>query len=467
MVAALDSFFAPYARQGALSVAVVRDGRTVVRGYGAPPDAVFRMASLSKVVTALAVVRSGRDLHAPTRYGVTLHHLLTHTSGIDDAFFGNTAPVGAHITLAEHFRRRPPRFGRPAGREVLYSNEGMALAGHVIEDGRAFEEVVAQTVFVPLGMNRSTFAQPPPWPVIASGAESERLIQSPSGAMTSTAADMAKLLAFLLSNDPAAVTMRTHRYGLFEHEGALFHTGRSGHESVLYLDPAKRLGLFLVHTGGLDRDLRKRFVREFGGWRTPAPRAVRIAPGTYRPILFPVHRIERIANLGADTAVREDGDTVAIRLPPFALGETLRFTNGVTGDGYVLDGGGARFTIRGPLFEPVTFAPVRVSGRVQLLLALLAYLAIAVAAFTRGGRLFLVVALLFALAPVAFFANYLPRSAEERPFHVEMSVKLAVTALALASAFAIATPLVARRPLHAVAAICAVGLGGWVFWWIY
>lgn len=466
LAAALNTFFAPYAERGALSVAVIREGRAVVRTYGAPPGAVFRMASLSKVVTALAVVRSGHNLHVPTRYGVTLHHLLTHTSGIDDAFFGNTAPIESPITLAEHFTRRPPRFGRPAGREVVYSNEGLALAGHLIEDSRPFEQIVAETVFAPLGMTRSTFAQPPPWPVIPSGSEKERLIQTPAGAMTGTAEDMAKLLAFLLSDDPATVIMRHNRYGLFQHENAFFHTGRSGHESVLYLDPAKRLGLFLVHTGGLDRDLRKRFVREFGGWRAPAPRAVQITAGTYRPILFPLHRIERLANLGADTSVRAAGSTVTVRLPPLAAGETLVFTNGVTADGFVLNSNGGRFTISGPLFEPITFEPVRVSGRLQLLLALAAWIILASAAFTRGGRLFAVVALLFALAPVAFFANYLPRSAEARPFHVEMSVKLGVATLAVAAAFAMATPLVARRAHHVIAAVCAASLGVWVLWWI-
>lgn len=443
----------------ALAFAIVQDGRVVeIRN----PDAVFRMASLSKVVTAYAVVKSGADLHADTGHGVTLHHLLTHTSGIEDAFFGNTVPVSEQVTLADHFRERPPRFGRAPGDAVVYSNEGMTLAGHLAANG-PFEEWIAKTVFAPLGMTRSSFEQPPPFPVIASGAEGERLVQAPAGAMVSTASDMARLLIALLSDDSAAKSMRANRYGLFEYGGAFFHTGRSGHESVLYLNPEKRLGIFLVHTGGLDRNLRTNFVRDRGGWTPPAPTNPRIESGTYRPLLFPVHRIERIANLGADAAVRINGDRITLRLPPLAMGKTLTFDRGLTADGYVVRGNGDRFTITGPLFEPVTFVrvPAYASGRVQLIVAFSLFVAIVIAAFR--DRLFATVAILFLLAPVMFFASYLPRSAEVRPFVVESSVKMAVAVLVTASAFALTTPLLRRRPVHTAAAVM---LGVWTLWWV-
>src|SRR5687768_542281 len=101
------------------------------------------MASLSKVVTAYAVVKSGADLHAGK---VTLHHLLTHTSGIDDRAFGNIVPMGKKVSLSEHFRHHPPRFGRPPGETVVYSNEGMTLAGYRLA-GDGFEQYVAERVF--------------------------------------------------------------------------------------------------------------------------------------------------------------------------------------------------------------------------------------------------------------------------------------------------------------------------------
>lgn len=460
LAATLDEYFAPYSKRGALAVAIVQDGKpAAIRAYGSSPDDAFRLASLSKVVTALAVVKSGADLHAPTRYGVTLHQLLTHTSGIDDAFFGNTVPVEEDVTLAEHFRRRPPRFGRAAGEVVVYSNEGMTLAGHLIENGRRFEEVVQKTVLEPLAMTHSTFMQPPPFPVIPSGAENERLVQSPAGAMIGTAGDMARLMVFLLSDDPAAVTMRANRYGLFELGGAYFHTGRSGHESVLYLSPKKRLGLFLVHTGGLGRDLRRNFVRDFGGWELPKPRSVQLDAGIYRPFLLPTHRIESAARLATDTSVRVDASTITVRMPPFATGQQLVFENGVTKDSYVLTGEGRRFTITGPLFEPVTFERIAVSGRAQLIAA-----AVAFVVMLAGGRKFLIAGALFALVPITFFAFY-----RFNPFFVEAAVNRALIVLGAAVLAAFATPFMVRksgRRRHVVAAVAAITLGIWLSFFV-
>ena len=463
VAASLESFLTPYEKQGTIAAAIVQDGKVVALRN---PDTAFRMASLSKVVTAYAVVGSGADLHAPTVHGrVTLHHLLTHTSGIDDRVYGNTVPVAKRVTLSEHFREHPPRFGRAAGDTVVYSNEGITLAGYLIA-GDSFERYVAERVFGPLGMTGSTFVQPPPFPVVPSGSEGERLVQAPAGAMTSTAADMARLMIALLSDDPATRLMREKKYGLFEFGGALFHTGRSGHESVLYLVPAKRLGLFLVHSGGMGRDIRLTFVRQFAGWDAPPRSQPRIAGGTYRPILFPRYRIERMAALVADTTVTTRGNIITARMPPLALGETRTFTGGLSDKGLHLSGSDDRFTITGPLTEPMTFMriPWYATGRVHLLIAFSAYALIAMAALQH--RLFALVAALFALSPLSFFASYLPRSAETRPFAVDTSVRIAVAILMLAVGFAMTTPLVARKPLQIAAAIASVMLGAGVLWWV-
>lgn len=440
LVAVFAAFFAPYEGRGEFAYAVVRDGRVEALRN---PGAVFRMASLSKVVTAMAVVRSGARLDAPTEYGVTLRHLLTHTSGIDDALFGNSVPISQNVTLEEHFRRRPPRFGRRAGEAVAYSNEGMTLAGWLASRPMPFEEFAARHVFRPLGMSRSSFAQPPPFEVVASGEEHVRMVQAPAGAMVSTASDMARLMIAL---------MDAPKIGMFEYGGAYFHTGRSGHESVLYLNPRKRLGLFLVHTGGLDRDLRKRFVARFGGWNVE-PTNPRCQSGTYRPFLLPKHRIENAANLATDTSLRVDGNVVHMRMPPFALGRKLTFVNGLTADGYVLQCG-ANVTITGPLFEPQTFERIAISGRATLVTAAILFLVMAI-----GGKAFLGIALLFLMAPATFFLSYMPRDPETRPFFVGMSVNVALAVLAFAVLAALASPLLARRPRkprHVVASVAAV-----------
>lgn len=466
----LDQHFASQAGRGAIAVAVVRDGEVTTREYGTPPGSVFRMASLSKVVTAYAVHRSRLDPNM--KYdgtNVTLRHLLTHTSGIDDAAFGNTAPVTDVITLEEHFRRRPPHFTRPPGREIVYSNEGVALAGLLLERaaGMPFERVVEERVFRPLGMNHSTFVQPPPFKVVPSGAEGQRLIQSPFGAMVSNAEDMARFMSALLSTDLP--------YGMFDNDiggyRARFHTGRSGHESVLYLIPEQRIGLFLVSDIRVDR---KRFVQDFIAAFLP-PRAVtppgtpRIAGGTYRPFILPRGRIEYAGNLATDTSVKVDGDTIHVRLAPFAQGQKLVFTKGITPDGYVIRGSGNRFTITGPLFEPLTFQRLRwwQIGRVNIAFAILGFLVVLSVAIRRRG-IALVMVLFVLAAPISFALMYQTRSAEDRPFAVASALRVATSMLLLACVAGLWLPYRAWRSksVHdAIAAACAIALPVFLYCW--
>jgi Beta-lactamase len=440
----------------AIATAVVRDGQTVsIRTSGAPREAAFRMASLSKVVTAYAamkLVREGRlELDADiSRYlggrpaGVTLRHLLTHTSGIEDAHFGNAVPIGGPIpTLEEHFRERPPVFARPPGAYVVYSNEGYALIGLLIErvTETQFAEYVQRAVFEPLGMTRSTFAQPPPFPVVPSGAEGQALIQAPAGAMVGTVDDMARLLVALLDDPPV--------HGLFRDGNALFHTGRSGHESVLYLDPSRRLGAFLVTSDGADRTLRQRFIDDVAGPSRPMPRTVRIASGTYKALILPVTRVERLGELATDADVHASGSRITIDLPPFAR-KTVTFAGGASADGQYLEAARDGFVLKKRLADPVAFVriPWWRTGRARMLFAFVSGLILLSAVFRAPGAarvLFVLVLVFLAAAPLLFAGNYLPRDAESRPFHVQDSVALATTMFTIASVVACLTPFAAWR----------------------
>lgn len=480
LAAAID--LSAYAQRGAAAAAVVRDGRVVSIEN---PQAVFRMASLSKVVTAYAVMQLARegkldlqadiatylgDLPMRRHHGakVTTQQLLTHTSGVDDAFFGNVVPLDQHIpTLEEHFRARPPTFGRPPGAQVLYSNEGMALAGLIVErvSHLPFATYVQQNIFAPLDMRSSSFAQPPPLRVVPSGAEREAMLQAPSGAMVSSAADMAKLMLALLRDGLP--------YGMFAGEiggsPGLFHTGRSGHESVLYLVPSERLGVFLVHTGGLDRTLRRRYVESIVGDAPPPPREVHVAAGTYRPILLPVTRIERVGELATDADVRASGTGISVHMPPFAAGQTLSFDRGVSYDGYRISGSGDRFVITGPLLDPITFVriPWWSSGRTQLAAFAVAILVIIVAIFrTRGRARFAFASIITFLiaAPLVFLALYLPRGAETRPFAVAPSIRAVMAMLWLAAIAAVSAPWLAGRR-HLVAGLAALAVAFALFHW--
>jgi CubicO group peptidase (beta-lactamase class C family) len=374
----LDDSAAP-----SLAIIIVRgDSVLFQKGYGLehtdpsrpvdPDSTLFHVASISKLFVATAALQlsaAGRlRLDDPlTRLlsgvipaggleGVTLRHLLSHTSGLDAPFMRSVvAEPGAVFSLRQYFTRYPPRLGRAPGREIRYSNDGMSLAALAVENaaGQRFDRYVEEHIFGPLKMERSTFRQPPPQPLAdrvataGSGPVPDALVLYPSGSMVSTAADMGRFLRAHLT-DGTLDPMHRRQWsghprapgvalGFFESDiggpAALFHTGARVHFSLLYLIPERRLGIFVVHSmrqGGPFQSLRTDYVREFTrrylpASENPAPlrpgaagRATRLA-GTYRPVLLSATTIERAAWLGMDTGVTPNGDgslTVAIPAGP-------------------------------------------------------------------------------------------------------------------------------------------------------
>jgi CubicO group peptidase (beta-lactamase class C family) len=183
-----------------LALGVVRDGRLeFFRGHGLADiasgtriteDTVFRIGSITKTVTAIAVMqlweRGTVDLDAPVSdylhpfrlvpasegwRPVTLRHLLTHTAGIPDVrrlsdllhagltpsdgrppllnvAFGRPLP-----SLAEHYRSGLRVVVEP-GSAFAYSNHGYATLGQIVEDvaGERLDRYFREHVFEPLGM---------------------------------------------------------------------------------------------------------------------------------------------------------------------------------------------------------------------------------------------------------------------------------------------------------------------------
>jgi len=217
---------------------VVRNGRVVTNtAFGnasvTPPIPViadsttFRIASVSKVFTALAVLRlveAGRlsleadvrrlltgltirgDIDAP----LTLHQLLTHTAGFDDRLVGYLNPPGqAPEPLAEHLARALPARARVADDAPGYSNHGYALAGLVVErtTGVPFATYVRDSILAPLGMRDTRFVLGPSDSVgIGLAAEyrstGERRVPRssrpyPAGNLATTGADMGRFLIAL------------------------------------------------------------------------------------------------------------------------------------------------------------------------------------------------------------------------------------------------------------------------------
>ncbi len=172
------------ARRGipGLSLAIGHEGELVfANGYGfadienfvsARADTVYRLASLSKTITAVVALRlaeKGRlDLDAPARrhcpafpekrWPVTPRQLLGHQGGIRHYRDGERPMTRRFETLEEAldlFKDDPLEFEPDTG--ILYSTYGYTLLGCVIEGaaGRPFAEAVREGVFLPTGMTRS------------------------------------------------------------------------------------------------------------------------------------------------------------------------------------------------------------------------------------------------------------------------------------------------------------------------
>lgn len=183
----VDSLLADYARPGApgASVVVVRGGRVVLeRAYGladvdsnvrVTPGTHFRLASLSKEFTATAVMiladegklsfddpvaRWLPQLPAYAR-GVTIRHLLNHTSGLwaYEDFVPDSQTYQVKDRDVLQLIQRADSLYFPPGTAYRYSNTGYALLALVVEaaSGMPFARFMRERVFIPAGM-RSTVA---------------------------------------------------------------------------------------------------------------------------------------------------------------------------------------------------------------------------------------------------------------------------------------------------------------------
>jgi len=221
------------------TLVVVKDGEVFFsKGYGYadvekkkpvnPDETLFRPGSVSKLFTWTAVMQlyeQGRldldanintylkDFQIPDSFDepITLKHLFSHTPGFEDVIGGMAARTPEDLTsLSDFIREKMPERIFPPGKYTAYSNYGTALAGYIVElvSGIPFENYIEEFIYLPLGMEKSTFQQPLPVHLADSmsngysytdgtfKAEEFELINgmSPAGSMSSTAGDMAKFM---------------------------------------------------------------------------------------------------------------------------------------------------------------------------------------------------------------------------------------------------------------------------------
>lgn len=179
------------------------------------PDSIFLLASITKPIVATGILqlveRGSILLHEPIanlwpefaangKPGITLWHLLTHTSGLDESYAERLErSPGADLRDLDARGVAETGLDFPPGSAYHYCNAGFRAMATLIEriSGQSYPEYLAEHVLRPAGMVDTTFA-----PI---GARAERAVPvldmpypmagfvaaaSPAGGYWSTAADL-------------------------------------------------------------------------------------------------------------------------------------------------------------------------------------------------------------------------------------------------------------------------------------
>jgi CubicO group peptidase (beta-lactamase class C family) len=162
---------------------LAHSGMTGVRDVAsnAPVDAdtVFRIASMTKSFTAMAILKlrdEGRlslddpaeryvpelkDLKYPTSDSprITIRHLLTHSEGFpEDNPWGDQQLSESEEEFSRMMRGGIP-FSNAPGVAYEYSNYGFAILGRIVTraSGVAYDDYISRNILQPLGMTSTTF----------------------------------------------------------------------------------------------------------------------------------------------------------------------------------------------------------------------------------------------------------------------------------------------------------------------
>jgi CubicO group peptidase (beta-lactamase class C family) len=167
---------------------VAENGKIVYKGAFGPanmewnipntPDTKFRLGSITKQFTATVVmqlVEQGKikldarlsdylpDYRKDTGSKVTIHHLLTHTSGIPSytsqpGFFENVSRNPYKVDeFVKKYASGDLEF--EPGSKYTYNNSGYFLLGAIIEHvtGKPYEQVLKENIFDALGMKNTGY----------------------------------------------------------------------------------------------------------------------------------------------------------------------------------------------------------------------------------------------------------------------------------------------------------------------
>jgi CubicO group peptidase (beta-lactamase class C family) len=231
----------------------------IASGTPVTEDTLFRIASITKTITALAVMQLWEqgliDLDAPVNdylrtfrlmpakpswQPATVRQLLTHTAGIGEVVrpwqavqrdFGESFKIGRLPKLAQYYRGGIRLTSEP-GTRFRYSDHGPATLGQLVEDvsGEPLNQYFHEHIFGPLGMTDSDLVRSDAVKSrLATGYEvrsrrvkavAEReMVTAGAGSVYSSPRDMCRYLAALLgggANEHGSVLRPATLASMFE-----------------------------------------------------------------------------------------------------------------------------------------------------------------------------------------------------------------------------------------------------------
>ena len=175
-----------------------RSGRRTWNGTFQTPDTRFRLGSITKQFTAmltLQLVEQGKikldgkiadylpDYRKDIGEKVTVHHLLTHTSGIPSytgqpGFFANVSRNPYKV--ADFVKQYRVAISSLSRERYSYNNSGYFLLGAIIErvTGKTYEQALKEMIFDRVGMKNTGYDRHDPLiPKRASGYANERRLR--------------------------------------------------------------------------------------------------------------------------------------------------------------------------------------------------------------------------------------------------------------------------------------------------
>lgn len=139
-------------------------------------DQIFQIGSITKQFTAVAIlmleeqgkINTSNSISKyvpdyPSGDKITIHHLLTHTSGIKDFTKMKSIQQIAQKDLSpkeliDFFKNEPVDF--LPGTKFEYNNSGYVILGHIIElvTGETYKDFIRKNIFEKVGMSNSQYA---------------------------------------------------------------------------------------------------------------------------------------------------------------------------------------------------------------------------------------------------------------------------------------------------------------------